>query len=88
MSGFFLISPCRTLALKALDSRLANAGASNPRSSGVGGRLGTPSRAPPAVATSATGPTTVTNAANGSLGGGRASADQGKGKGKAPEEAT
>jgi len=79
----------RALALKALDTRLATAGAANPRQSGVGGRLGTPSRgptpavvAPPAVAaTSTSGP----SLANGSIGG-RKSVEQGKAKVKAPEE--
>ncbi|KIM22735.1 hypothetical protein M408DRAFT_332780 [Serendipita vermifera MAFF 305830] len=76
----------RALALKALDSRLANSGASNPRPSGAGGRPGTSSRgAPPAAGPSAAGASTAANTANGSSGA-HVSADQNKGKSKGPEE--
>jgi hypothetical protein len=80
----------RTLALKALDSRLANAGATNPRKSGAG-RLGTPSRVAPAASTaSVAGPSvpapTTAQTGNGIINS-RTSVEQGKGKAKAPEEA-
>jgi hypothetical protein len=80
----------RALALKALDSRLANTGAANPRQ-GRTDRLGSSSRTAPTAATASaaaqTTPSSATQTGNGAINS-RISVEQAKGKAKATEEAS